>query len=108
MSARLQRRVTPPRVRAEKPSEFERIRLALDGHLTKALDARKQLLDATYDPKLLHAWRVGLRRVTATLKDVARFSDDNLDDVLAYLRQCREATGSCRDIDILSDATLPA
>ncbi|WP_158543527.1 CHAD domain-containing protein [Dyella solisilvae] len=76
--------------------------------MTKAHDARKRLLEEPYDAKLLHAWRVSLRRVTATLKDVARFSDDDLDDVLRYLRQCREATGSCRDIDILSDATLPA
>lgn len=108
MSARLQRRVTPPHARAEKLSEFERIRQALDGHLAKAVDAREHLLESSYDPKLLHAWRVGLRRVTATLKDVARFSDDNLDDVLEYLRLCREATGACRDLDILAQETLPA
>ena len=115
MNARLHRqaassRATPPRTKTgpELPSAFERIRQALDGYLIKAIDARKHLLAAPYDPKLLHAWRVSLRRVTATLKDVARFSDDDLHDVQTYLRACREATGQCRDVDILAQETLPA
>lgn len=115
MNARLQHRVTPSRVssatvrsRSGKLSEFDRIREALDGYLAKAVEARKRLLEEPYEPKLLHAWRVNLRRVTATLKDVASLSDDDLHDVLAYLRNSREATGQCRDIDILALETLPA
>lgn len=114
MRARLQHQVAQPRVtetkrkpRAASPSVFEQIRQAVDGHLAKASDARKRLLEGSYDPKLLHAWRVSLRRVTATLSDLAKLSDDNLSDVLAYLRQCREATGACRDLDILIQETLP-
>lgn len=115
MSARLQHRATSPRatsghamVKPSTPSAFDRILQTLDGYFAKALDARKRLLEEPYDPKLLHAWRVNLRRVTATLKDIARFSDDDLHDVHAYLRECREATGQCRDIDILAQETLPS
>ncbi|AIF48023.1 CHAD domain-containing protein [Dyella japonica] len=115
MNARLQQRVTPsrvpvvsPRKRSESLSEFDRIRHTIDGYLAKAAESRKRLLEEPYDPKLLHAWRVSLRRVTATLKDVASVSDDDLHDVLGYLRACREATGQCRDIDILALETLPA
>lgn len=114
MSARLQHHATSPRatsghamVKPSIPSAFDRILQTLDGYFAKALDARKRLLEEPYDSKLLHAWRVNLRRVTATLKDVARFSDDDLHDVHAYLRECREATGQCRDIDILAQETLP-
>ncbi|QNK01151.1 CHAD domain-containing protein [Dyella telluris] len=89
-------------------SEFDRIRQTLDSYLAKAAESRKHLLEAPYDPKLLHAWRVNLRRVTATLKDVATLSDDDLHDVLGYLRASREASGRCRDIDILALETLPA
>lgn len=90
-------------------SQFDYVRQALEGYLAKAADARKRLLEEPYDTKLLHAWRVNLRRVTATLKDVARLSDDDdLRDVRDYLRHCREATGQCRDIDILAQETLPA
>lgn len=114
MNARLQHRVTPSRVspaparnRPGTLSEFDRIRQTLDGYLAKAAESRKRLLEEPYDPKLLHAWRVNLRRVTATLKDVASLSDDDLHDVLGYLRVCREATGQCRDMDILAMETLP-
>lgn len=94
-------------VKPRSPSAFDRIRKNLDGYFAKAVDARKRLLTGPYDADLLHAWRVNLRRVTATLKDVAQFSDDDLDDVHAYLRECRDATGETRDIDILVDETLP-
>jgi len=114
MSARLQHRAVSPRalsghamVKSPAPSAFDRIRKSLDGYFNKAVDARKRLLAGPYDAKLLHAWRVNLRRITATLKDVAQFSDDDLDDVHAYLRECRDATGETRDIDILVDETLP-
>lgn len=116
MNARLQRRAAPSRVsRHHAPSardphsQFDHVRKTLDGYLSKASDARKELLEKPYDTKLLHAWRVNLRRVTATLKDVAKLSDDDdLRDVRDYLRHCREATGQCRDIDILAQETLPA
>jgi len=114
MSARLQRHAASPRalsghamVKSTSPSAFDRIRRNLDGYFVKAVDARKRLLTGPYDADLLHAWRVNLRRITATLKDVAQFSDDDLDDVHAYLRECRDATGETRDIDILVDETLP-
>jgi CHAD domain-containing protein len=94
-------------VKRTTPPAFDRVLHSLDGYFAKALDARQRLLEEPYDPKLLHAWRVNLRRVTATLKDVARFSDDDLHDVHTYLRECREATGQCRDIDILAQETLP-
>ncbi|HET6554743.1 MAG TPA: CHAD domain-containing protein [Dyella sp.] len=87
-------------------SSFDRIHQALDGYFAKAVEARKRLLDGPYDAKLIHAWRVNLRRITATLKDVARWSDDDLHDVHAYLRTAREATGQSRDIDILLEETL--
>ncbi|WP_430390157.1 CHAD domain-containing protein [Dyella sp. 20L07] len=114
MNARLQQRAAPSRVsgaqakaRPDTSSAFDHIRQTMDGYLAKAADARKRLLEGPYDPKLLHAWRVNLRRVTATLKDVATLSDDDLRDLLSYLRSCREATGQCRDIDILAQETLP-
>jgi CHAD domain-containing protein len=115
MNARLQHRVTPSRVPPVSPknrmvtsSVFDHLRRTLDGYLAKAAESRKRLLEEPYDPKLLHAWRVNLRRVTATLKDVASLSDDDIHDVLGYLRACREATGQCRDVDILGLETLPA
>lgn len=114
MNARLQHRGSgtrasspAPRRGGAKPSEFDRVRESLDGYLTKAFDARKRLLEEPYEPKLLHAWRVNLRRVTATLQDLAELSDDDLHDVLQYLKSCREATGQCRDLDILAQETLP-
>jgi CHAD domain-containing protein len=114
MNTRQQRRATPSRAsvaarkaRPEAVSEFDRVHRSIDGYLDKASAARKRLLEEPYDPKSLHAWRVNLRRITATLKRVARLSDDDLDDVLTYLRTCRDTTGQCRDIDILADETLP-
>lgn len=115
MNARLQHRAIPSRAarssarsKAHAASEYERIRQNLDGYLVKAVDARKRLLEQAYDPKQLHAWRVGLRRVTATLNSLSRLSDDRLDDIVTHLRACREATGRCRDMDILVQETLPA
>lgn len=115
MNARLQGRAIPSRAsrsiaraKSHAISEFERIRQNLDGYLVKAVDARKRLLEQAYDPKQLHAWRVGLRRVTATLNSLSSLSDDRLDDVVTHLRACRETTGRCRDIDILAQETLPA
>ena len=115
MNARLQHRATPSRASSarakggpRKPSEFDRVCEALDGYFAKAFDARKRLLEQPYEPKLLHAWRVNLRRVTATLNDLTALSDDDLRDVLAYLKSCREATGQSRDLDILAQETLPA
>lgn len=115
MNARLQHRATSSRASSvrtkdapRKPSEFDRICEALDGYFAKAFDARKRLLEQPYEAKLLHAWRVNLRRVTATLNDLATLSDDDLRDVLAYLKSCREATGHSRDLDILAQETLPA
>ncbi len=116
MNARLHHRAVPSRVSrprassAHEPhSQFDYVRKTLDGYLDKASDARKRLLEEPYDAKLLHAWRVNLRRVTATLKDVAKLSDDDdLRDVQDYLRSCRGPTGQCRDIDILAHETLPA
>ena len=115
MNAMLQHRAPSTRTahaahkrHADTVPDFDRIRLTVDGYLEKATDARKRLLEGTYDAKALHAWRVNLRRVTATLKGLARMSDDDLDDVLTYLRHCRESTGQCRDVDILAQETLPA
>ncbi|WP_266181833.1 CHAD domain-containing protein [Dyella humicola] len=115
MIARLQHRASPSRTsrasaraKSHATPEFERIRQNLDGYLGKAVDARKRLLEQPYDPKQLHAWRVSLRRVTATLNSVTHLSDDGLDDVVCHLRACREATGHCRDVDILAQETLPA
>lgn len=115
MNARLQQRAAPSRASAahtkgapRKPSEFDRVCESLDGYFAKAFDARKRLLEQPYEPKLLHAWRVNLRRVTATLNDLTALSDDDLRDVLAYLKSCREATGQSRDLDILAQETLPA
>lgn len=114
MSARLHPHAAPPKS-TSKPSRaptngsaFEQLHEALDGYFAKASQSRKRLLEEPYDPKLLHGWRVSLRRITATLRDVARFADDDLDDVRCYLRECREATGQTRDLDILVSETLPA
>lgn len=114
MSARLQHRASPKSAsraktsgKADAHSAFDRVRQNLDDYLTKAMTARQRLIEQPYDPKQLHAWRVGLRRVTATLNSVTQLSDDSLDDVRAHLRTCREATGHCRDIDILTQETVP-
>lgn len=114
MNAMLQHRAPSTRTaqvshkhRTDAVPDFDRIRRSVDSYLEKAADARKRLLEGPYDAKALHAWRVNLRRVTATLKGLAKLSDDDLDDVFNYLRHCREATGQCRDIDILAQETLP-
>jgi CHAD domain-containing protein len=115
MSARLRHRASakpasrsPSRGKSGAASAFDRVRQSLDDYLGKALGARQRLIEQAYDPKQLHAWRVSLRRVTATLNSVTQLSDDDLNDVRAHLRVCREATGHCRDIDILTQETLPA
>lgn len=115
MSARLRHRTSPTpasrvtsRGKSGAAPAFERVRQNLDDYLGKAVGARQRLIEQPYDPKQLHAWRVGLRRVTATLTSVTQLSEDGLDDVRTHLRACREATGHCRDIDILTQETLPA
>lgn len=115
MSTRLHQSAASPRgtsrqakAHGHASSTFDRLRTALDGYFAKAAESRKRLLEEPYDPKLLHNWRVSLRRITATLRDLARFSDDDLDDVRGYLGECRDATGQTRDLDILMAETLPA
>lgn len=79
-----------------------------EGYLAKATKARSTLL-RKYEPKALHAWRVSLRRITATLDQVAAaLPGEQPDGVLAQLKHFRNATGNARDLDILLDETLPA
>lgn len=79
-----------------------------DGYLAKATKARATLL-RRYEPKALHAWRVNLRRITATLDHVASaLPGEQPDGLLDQLKQFRNATGGARDLDILMDETLPA
>ena len=79
-----------------------------DAYLAKATKARATLL-RRYEPKALHAWRVNLRRITATLDQVASaLPGEQPDGLLDQLKQFRNATGAARDLDILMDETLPA
>ena len=81
---------------------------AYDGYLAKATKARAALL-RHYEPKALHAWRVNLRRITATLAPVTTaLPGEAPDGLLDQLKQFRNATGGARDLDILMDETLPA
>ena len=79
-----------------------------EAYLAKAAKARSALL-RKYESKALHAWRVSLRRITATLDRVATaLPGEQPDGVLAQLKDFRNATGGARDLDILLDETLPA
>lgn len=79
-----------------------------DAYLAKATKARAALL-RRYEPKALHAWRVNLRRITATLDQVASaLPGEQPDGLVDQLKPFRNATGSARDLDILLDETLPA
>ncbi len=76
-------------------------------YLVKAGKARHELL-IRYSPKSLHAWRVSLRRVTATLDQVCEAVDDDAPvDLVEQLKGYRNATGQSRDLDILLDESLP-
>lgn len=89
-------------------SEFRRCCRAIDGYLQKAEQARVDLL-LQYDAKRLHAWRVNLRRVTATLDKLIHIhGGDETNVLLDTLKQHRDVTGSSRDLDILAEETLPA
>jgi CHAD domain-containing protein len=78
-----------------------------DGYLAKAAKARATLL-RQYEPKALHAWRVNLRRITATFDHVAAaLPGGSPEGLIEQLKQFRNATGGARDLDILLDETLP-
>jgi CHAD domain-containing protein len=95
---------------AKEPTVKERaideLGRAYDGYLKKAAKARRELL-LEYSPKSMHAWRVNLRRITATLDRVAPMGKD-ASALLDRFKGFRNTTGSCRDLDILLDQTLPA
>ncbi|MGO4703231.1 CHAD domain-containing protein [Dyella sp. 2RAB6] len=100
-------RPRPPKA-AKPPSAIADLCATYDGYLAKASKARSALL-RKYEPKALHAWRVSLRRMTATLDHVAAaLPGEQPDGVLAQLKDFRNATGGARDLDILLDETLPA
>ncbi|MFC4761660.1 CHAD domain-containing protein [Dyella koreensis] len=98
----------PPKRRVPSGEAFEALCDAYEGYLHKAESARAELL-RNYQPKALHAWRVGLRRITATLDRVAQaLGGDDPQALIEQLKVFRNATGEARDIDILLDETLPA
>ncbi|HEY9132042.1 MAG TPA: CHAD domain-containing protein [Dyella sp.] len=94
-------------VATEPVGEFHRCCHAIEGYLQKAEQARLDLL-LQYDAKRLHAWRVNLRRVTATLGKLAKIHGQSIDRMIDTLKQCRDASGASRDLDILAEETLPA
>jgi len=100
-------RPRPPKS-AKPPSAIAELCATYDGYLAKAAKARSKLL-RQYEPKALHAWRVSLRRITATLDKVAAaLPGEQSNGVLAQLKDFRNTTGGARDLDILLDETLPA
>lgn len=100
---------TPHRATRQKSGPaFEDLCRLYDSYLVKASKARHELL-IRYSPKSLHAWRVSLRRITATLDQVCEaVSDEPPTAVVEQLKSYRNATGLSRDLDILLDETLPA
>lgn len=97
-----------PKGRAPSGAAFGALCHTYESYLDKAETARSELL-RHYKPKSLHAWRVGLRRITATLDRVAEaLGDDEPKALIEQLKTFRNATGDARDIDILLDETLPA
>ena len=99
----------PPKAKpARPPAAIAELCAAYEGYLAKAAKARSALLRG-YESKALHAWRVSLRRITATLDKVAAaLPGESSNGVLAQLKEFRNATGGARDLDILLDETLPA
>jgi len=98
----------PPKGHPPTEDAFDALCRAYEGYLQKAETARGELLKH-YSPKALHAWRVNLRRLTATLDRVAAgLPGGRPQALLEQLKQFRNATGQARDIDILLDETLPA
>ncbi|SFS13422.1 CHAD domain-containing protein [Dyella sp. OK004] len=98
----------PPKRRAPSGEAFGALCHTYESYLDKAETARTELL-RHYRPKSLHAWRVGLRRITATLDRVAQaLGGDEPQALIEQLKVFRNATGQARDIDILLDETLPA
>lgn len=101
-------RTRPSKAPPRPPSAIASLCATYDGYLAKAAKARTTLL-RQYEPKALHAWRVNLRRITATLdRVVAALPGEQPDGLLDQLKQFRNATGGARDLDILLDETLPA
>lgn len=87
---------------------FDELCRTYESYLAKADKARQEML-SHYAPKSLHAWRVNLRRITATFGPVARALDgESPEPLVALLKALRDASGPCRDLDILLDVTLPA
>jgi len=100
-------RQRPPKA-PRPPSAIAELCATYDGYLAKAAKARAKLL-RQYESKALHAWRVSLRRITATLDKVAAaLPGEPSNGVLAQLKDFRNTTGGARDLDILLDETLPA
>ncbi|WP_266168797.1 CHAD domain-containing protein [Dyella subtropica] len=98
----------PPKEQGSSGGAFEEVCRTYETYLTKATKARAELL-RHYQPKALHAWRVNLRRITATLDRVAHaLQGEEPLALFEQLRAFRNATGVARDIDILLDETLPA
>lgn len=101
-------RAAPPPGKPRAERAFIELCKLFDGYLAKAGKARHELL-IRYSPKSLHAWRVSLRRITATLDQVCEaVSDDAPIELVERLKGYRNATGLSRDLDILIDESLPA
>lgn len=102
--------LTPPNKAAKAPAShtFAALCRLYESYLVKAGKARHELL-IRYSPKSLHAWRVSLRRVTATMDQVCEaVSDTPPAELVEQLKTYRNATGHSRDLDILLDESIPA